>query len=193
MSHDMPAAANTLNVSGLPTFVDPLPLPMVAKPSGLRSLPSSPRTKLPYYRLAARPVEVKVHRDLKPTRFWSYGPSVPGPTLELRSGEEVLVEWANELPEQHFLPIDYRLHGADHGNPQVRIVSHLHGARVPADSDGYPEDWFTPGKSRALSLSQPAGRSHALVSRSRHGHQSAERLCRTCSAPHSFATASKTS
>ncbi len=91
---------------------------------------------------------MKIHRDLKPTRFWSYGPSVPGPTLELRSGEEVLVEWANELPQQHFLPIDYRLHGADHGNPQVRIVSHLHGAHVPADSDGYPEDWFTPGKSR---------------------------------------------
>jgi spore coat protein A len=148
MSHDMPAAANTLNVSGLPAFVDPLPLPMVAKPSGLRSLPSSPKTKLPYYRLAARPVDVKVHRDLKTTPFWSYGPSVPGPTLELRSGEEVLVEWANELPEQHFLPIDYRLHGADHGNPQVRTVPHLHGARVAADSDGYPEDWFTPGNSR---------------------------------------------
>jgi len=83
MSHDMPAAANTLNVSGLPTFVDPLPLPMVAKPSGLRSLPSSPKTKLPYYRLAARPVDVKVHRDLKPTPFWSYGPSVPGPTAAM--------------------------------------------------------------------------------------------------------------
>jgi spore coat protein A len=148
MPHAMPAAANTLNMSALPTFVDPLPLPVVAQPDGMRALPSSPKGKVPYYRLAARPVDVKIHRDLKPTRFWSYGPSVPGPTLELRSGEEVLVEWANELPEKHFLPIDYRLHGADHGNPQVRIVSHLHGARVQSDSDGYPEDWFTPGKSR---------------------------------------------
>jgi spore coat protein A len=65
----------------------------------------------------------------------------------MRSGEEILVEWANELPQQHFLPIDHRLHGAEEGNPQVRIVSHLHGARVPAASDGYPEDWFAPGKS----------------------------------------------
>ena len=157
MSHTMPAAApaNTLNVTTLPAFVDPLPLPMAAKPAGTRALPSSPQTRLPFYRLAARPIEIKVHRDLKPTRFWSYGPSVPGPTLEMRSSEPVLVEWANELPEQHFLPIDYRLHGADKGNPQVRIVSHLHGAHVPADSDGYPEDWFTPGKSRLYHYPNP--------------------------------------
>ncbi len=147
MSHPTQVAAQTLNVSTLPPFVDLLPVPAVAKPGGMRPLPASPKSQVPYYRLAARPVDVKIHRDLKPTRFWSFGPSVPGPTLELRSGEEVLVEWANELPEKHFLPIDYRLHGAK-GNPQVRIVSHLHGARVPADSDGYPEDWFTPGKSR---------------------------------------------
>ncbi len=144
----MPTTANTLNVGTLPQFVDPLPIPAIAKPNGMRALASSSKTKLPYYRLAARPIQQQVHRDLKPTRFWSFGPSVPGPTLEMRSGEDVLVEWANELPQQHFLPIDYRLHGANDGNPQVRIVSHLHGARVPADSDGYPEDWFTPGKSK---------------------------------------------
>jgi spore coat protein A len=143
----MATTPNTLNVSTLPTFVDPLPIPTVAKANGTRPLLSSPKTKLPYYRFAARPVDVKIHRDLKPTRMWAFGESVPGPTLEMRSGEKVLVEWANELPQQHFLPIDYRLHGADDNNPQVRIVSHLHGARVPADSDGFPEDWFVPGKS----------------------------------------------
>jgi len=144
--HAMPTQPNTLNVSTLPAFVDALPIPPIAKADGTRPLPSSPKTKLPYYRFAARPVDVKVHRDLKATRMWAFAESVPGPTLEMRSGEEVLVEWANELPQQHFLPIDYRLHGAE-GNPQVRIVSHLHGARVPADSDGFPEDWFVPGKS----------------------------------------------
>ncbi len=146
MTHAMPAQAQTLNVSTLATFVDPLPIPPVAKPSGMRPLPSSPKTKVPYYRLAAQPLEVKIHRDLKPTRMWGFGGSVPGPTLEMRSGEEVLVEWANELPQQHFLPIDYRFHGAK-GNPQVRIVTHLHGGIVPPDSDGYPEDWYVPGKS----------------------------------------------
>jgi spore coat protein A, manganese oxidase len=144
--HMMPTTANTLNVSTLATFVDPLPIPQIVRPSGTRAVPGSKSTA-PYYRFAARPVEMQVHRDLKPTRFWSFGPSVPGPTLEMRSGEDVLVEWANELPQQHFLPIDYRLHGAEKTNPQVRIVSHLHGARVPASSDGFPEDWFAPGKS----------------------------------------------
>ncbi len=147
LPHAMPAAANTLNVSTLPAFVDPLPLLQVAKPNGIRSLPGS-KSQVPYYHLTAKPVDVKIHRDLKPTHFWSYGPSMPGPTLEMRSGEEILVEWANGLPEQHFLPIDYRLHGAEKSNPPVRIVTHVHGARVQADSDGYPEDWFVPGKSR---------------------------------------------
>ena len=147
MSHPAAAAPDTLNVNTLAAFVDPLPLLPVAKPGGMRSLPSSPKTKLPYYRLAARPIEMKIHRDLKPTRFWSYGDSVPGPTLEVRSGDGILVEWANELPEQHFLPIDHRLHGAEADKPQVRTVAHLHGAFVPPDSDGYPEAWIPPGKS----------------------------------------------
>ena len=147
MMHAMPMQPNTLNVSTLANFVDSLPIPPVAKPIGNRAPASSPKSKAPYYRFAAQPVSVKIHRDLQPTRFWSFGPSVPGPTLEMRSNEDVLVEWANELPQQHFLPIDYRLHGAEAKNPQVRIVSHLHGARVPADSDGFPEDWFVPGKS----------------------------------------------
>jgi spore coat protein A len=147
MSHAAGQQANTLNVNTLAAFVDPLPVPTVAKPDGMRALPASPKVKLPYYRLAARPMEMKIHRDLKPTRFWSFGGSVPGPTLAMRSGDGVLVEWANELPQQHFLPIDHRLHGAEANQPQVRTVAHLHGAFVRPESDGYPEDWIVPGKS----------------------------------------------
>ena len=147
MTHATTTHPDTLNASTLTPFVDPLPIPPTAKSMGLRPLPSAPKTKVPYYRLAAHPIELKIHRDLKPTHFWSFGNSVPGPTLEMRSGEEILVEWANELPQQHFLPIDYRLDGADHGNPQVRIVTHLHGGLVPPEVDGFPEEWFVPGKS----------------------------------------------
>jgi len=32
--------------------------------------------------------------------------------------------------------------------PDVRAVTHLHGAKAPASSDGYPEDWYVPGKSK---------------------------------------------
>ena len=63
-------------------------------------------------------------------------------------GEGLLIEWANELPDKHFLPIDHSLHGAEASNPKVRGVVHVHGAKVPPEYDGYPEDWYVPGKSR---------------------------------------------
>ncbi len=59
-----------------------------------------------------------------------------------------MVEWANELPARHFLPIDHTLHGAERSLPEVRSVVHLHGGRTPAASDGYPEAWVVPGKSQ---------------------------------------------
>src|SRR6202012_3164499 len=70
-----------------------------------------------------------------------------GPTFEVRRGEPILVEWANELPQRHFLPIDHTLHGAEAEKPEVRTVVHLHGGRTGPESDGYPENWFVPGQS----------------------------------------------
>ena len=58
-----------------------------------------------------------------------------------------MVEWANQLPTKHFLPIDHTLHGAEADKPEVRAVVHLHGGKTPPESDGYPEAWFVPGKS----------------------------------------------
>lgn len=136
-----------LDPNSLTPFVDALPIPEIARSSELRPNPTDAGAKIPYYRLAMRQFEVKVHRDVKPTRFWGTGSTCPGPTLETRSGEGMLVEWANELPGAHFLPIDHRLHGADSDKPDVRTVMHLHGAKVPPDSDGYPENWYVPGKS----------------------------------------------
>ena len=89
----------------------------------------------------------RVHRDLKPTRMWGYDLASPGPTFETRSGQGLLVEWVNRLPTVHLLPIDHNIHGAERSKPDVRAVVHLHGAKVPPDSDGYPEKWFIPGKS----------------------------------------------
>lgn len=59
----------------------------------------------------------------------------------------MLVEWANQLPGAHFLPVDHRLHGAESDKPAGRAIIHLHGGKVPPESDGYPEDWYAPGKS----------------------------------------------
>jgi spore coat protein A, manganese oxidase len=137
-----------LDPSTLKPFVDPLPTPRIAKPMGARANPHRPGEQIPYYRVAIREVHQKVHRDLPATRMWSFEDSFPGPTLETESGQAILVEWVNALPNRHFLPIDHTLHGADASLPEVRSVVHLHGGRTPADSDGYPEDWVVPGKSQ---------------------------------------------
>jgi spore coat protein A len=155
MNHAMATEQTSFDTDALAKFVDPLPIPPIARASGSRPAPhansnshgADVRLTVPYYRLAARPLETKVHRDMKPTRWWALGGSVPGPTIETRSGLGVLIEWANELPLQHFLPIDHKLHGAEVDKPQVRTVVHLHGAKAPPESDGYPEDWVVPGKS----------------------------------------------
>lgn len=148
MSHPSPPKFRTqLNANSLAQFVDPLPLPEIIAPSGHRPSPDNPAVQLPYYRVAMRQFENKVHRDLKPTRFWGYGSSSPGPTFETRSGQGLLVEWVNELPEAHLLPIDHSIHGAEADKPDVRAVVHLHGAKAPPESDGYPENWYVPGKS----------------------------------------------
>jgi spore coat protein A len=137
----------TLDPDKLSPYVDPLPIPLIAQPIGTRPSPDDASVKLPYYRMAMREIESKVHRDLPVTRMWGFGPSSPGPTFETRSNQGLIVEWVNELPTRHFLPIDHTLHGAEANLPLVRSVIHLHGGKTPASSDGYPEHWCVPGKS----------------------------------------------
>jgi len=136
-----------LKLDALEKFVDPLPVPRILAPSGTRPEPGNPKQKAAYYRLAMRQFETKVHRDVKPTRMWGYGGASPGPTIEARTGEPVLIEWVNALPATHMLPVDHSLHGAEKNFPEVRAVAHLHGAKTPPGSDGYPEEWYAPGKS----------------------------------------------
>ena len=148
MVHEAAAAgAEVLGEEALAPFVDPLPLPPIAKSTGTRANPEKSGEQIPYYRVAMREMRVKLHRDLPPTRVWGFNNSSPGPIFETRSGEPLLVEWANELPVKHFLPIDYTLDGAGKNVPEVRSVIHLHGGRTGPESDGYPEDWYVPGKS----------------------------------------------
>ena len=136
-----------LDTSTLARFVDPLPIPALATPAGMKPSPADATAQVPYYRIAMRQFQAKVHRDIPPTTFWGYGASCPGPTLEAREGKPILVEWVNQLPQQHLFPIDHTLHGAEPDKPEVRTVVHLHGGRTGPESDGYPEDWFVSGQS----------------------------------------------
>lgn len=130
-----------LDASSLEKFVDPLPLPAVAKPKGQQD-------GADYYEISMTEKKQKLHRDLPETKIWGYDGLFPGPTIEARSGVPIKVKWFNNLPDRHFLPIDTTVDGADiPTNPEVRTVIHLHGGHVPAASDGYPTEWFAPGGS----------------------------------------------
>jgi spore coat protein A len=142
--HHLPPVANTpplIEPGKMEAFVDALPIPPVAKPVAKAAHGA-------HYQIPIHEFSAKIHRDLPPTRFWGYGNSMPGPTIEARTGVPVTVTWLNQLPAKHFLPIDHNLMGAEAGKPEARTVVHVHGAKVPPASDGYPEDWYAPGQSR---------------------------------------------
>jgi spore coat protein A len=145
-----PTQRQMLNPMTLTRFVDPLPIPALAVSDGTRPSPGNRKVQLPYYRLEMTELEARLHRDVAPTRQWGYGGSVPGPTFETRSGQGLLIDWVNKLPRKHFLPVDHTLHGAEADKPEVRTVAHVHGAKVPPESDGYPESWHTPGQARLV-------------------------------------------
>ena len=128
----------------LTPFVDELPLPRQPKPIAPHKL-----------RIAMREIHAKVHRDLPPTRFWIYtdaaSTTVPttalSPIIVARTHQPLQIEWLNQLPQRHFLPIDHSLHGCGTDVPDVRAIVHMHGARVPSNDDGHPDDWFVSGQS----------------------------------------------
>jgi spore coat protein A, manganese oxidase len=133
---------NTLRGSPLlAKFVDPLPLPNVLKP--VEWIQGKP-----FYRLAMTQFQQQLHRDLPPTTVWGFQGSYPGPTIEARTDHPIVVQWINNLPTKHLLPIDHTICGAEPPVPDVRSITHLHGLHVSSESDGDPLKWFTPGQSR---------------------------------------------
>jgi spore coat protein A len=119
-------------------YVSPLRIPHVAQPRYREDGAA-------YYRIEMAEFRRKVHPDLPPTTLWGYDGAWPGPTFETRTGHPINVQWVNSLPDRHLLDeaYDTTIHGADLGEPRVRTVVHLHGAKLLPDSDGYPEAWFT--------------------------------------------------
>ena len=134
---DQTIVPKLLDPSRLTPYVDALPIPPVMRARHGETL-----------HIAMQATQQRLHRDLPPTRVWAYGGSMPGPTIEARSGTALKIEWKNALPTAHFLPIDHRIMGAEKSNPEVRAIVHLHGAKVQTSSDGYPDDWYVPGQSR---------------------------------------------
>lgn len=146
----------------LEPFVDALPIPGVAAPTW-----GSPGSEA-HYEISMTEQFQQLHRDLPPTRVWGYEGSYPGPTIEARRGEMVTVKWINDirvaetgqLRTHHVLAVDECLHGPDMTGSVPVTVVHLHGGKVPPDSDGYPEEAFPPGQASHVYTYpniQPAG------------------------------------
>jgi FtsP/CotA-like multicopper oxidase with cupredoxin domain len=135
-------------------FVDALPIP----PRHVISEPT--RLMIPLETTAHR-----FHRDLPPSRVWTYDGHLPGPTIEVRRSVPLEVQWENRL--SGVLPVvvtvapayaadgvpAQTLPGRSGGVPDPAAaalpgfsVVHLHGGMTQADSDGWAENLVAPGQ-----------------------------------------------
>jgi len=109
--------------------------------------------------------QVRLHADLPATPLWTYNGVYPGPTIEAFRGRPVAIEWVNALgverhPIRTFIGYptanetsqsrpgrDATGRWSEQG-PLLRwVIGHLHGAAVPAQSDGWPDNAMFPGMS----------------------------------------------
>ena len=128
--------------AGLTKYIQPLPLPgsgiVVATPSGMNQ-----------YAFTQRQIARQLHPNLPPTPFWAYddGSGLGGQAgsfgmaVVAQSGTPLDISYTHDLPDIYpdWIPVDTRL--TPLGN-HVRLMTHLHGGFVEADSDGNP--WITP-------------------------------------------------
>jgi len=128
---------NPTDPATIPKFVDELPKPVTAKPKYYKG----PQRK-DYYELKMMQAEHCFHKDFPKSIIWGYNGLYPGPTIEAKKDKSIYVRYLNQLPSEHFLPIDFTLHTAN-DSQEVRTVTHLHGANVDWESDGHPEAWYT--------------------------------------------------
>jgi spore coat protein A len=137
----------------LTKYLEPLPVPgagiVVATPSG------SDR-----YAFSQTAISRQLHPHLPPTPLWAYddGSGLTGQAgsfgmaVVAQSGTPLTVSYRHGLSENYpsWIPVDTRL--TPLGN-QVRLMTHLHGGFVAADSDGNPAvtpNGFGPGETQTV-------------------------------------------
>ncbi len=126
----------------LTRYIEPLPVPgagiVVAKAQSVKN-------GVTKYAFTQTQISRQLHPQLPPTPFWAYddGSGLAGQAgsfgmaVVAQTGSPVAVDYTNRLPQTYpaWIPVDTRL--TPLGN-QVRLMTHLHGAFVAADSDGNP-------------------------------------------------------
>lgn len=138
-----------LNPQNQPKFVNSLPKPERIDASDGKKLTIDMRESEQWLGL------VDDQGNPLSTTIWGYTESgqssvtYPGPTIVAQEGVPLPVEWRNKLPrEGHLLPVDPTYHQAHPAakwleKGYVPTVTHLHGGRTDADSDGNPDAWYT--------------------------------------------------
>lgn len=111
--------------------------------------------KVDIYNLTSAKFTQTMHPDLPgPTTFYGYGDNIAGQkylggVIISKRGTPTIINMANHLPANHFLPFDPMLMAGPGGImtgdlPQNRTAVHLHGGFTPWFSDGTPHQWFSP-------------------------------------------------
>lgn len=130
----------------LPTkFADPLRIPPVLRPDG------------DDLTVHLRAVNVRVHSELPPIPMWCYNGVFPGPTIEVRRGSSLHVEYRNEIVTPYPAVAAEVTSGAGTpGRGEAKpiegvdkippwTVVHLHGAATDGGHDGWTENAVLPG------------------------------------------------
>lgn len=115
---------NPANPNTIPKFVDELVKPPIAIPKANKNYPPGS-----YYEIKMLKAKHRFHVGFPYSEVWGYNGIIPGPTIEAKKDSTTYVKYLNKLPQKHFLPIDFSLHGTNN-SPEVRTVVHLHGANV---------------------------------------------------------------
>jgi len=112
--------------------------------------------------------QVSMHAQLPPTAMWTYEGNFPGPVFDVRRGQEVIVEWKNDihatsLPFETAIADDppegetstQNIPGSNGAPPEPGVeaiepwtVVHLHGAKASPDSDGWTDNMLKSGQSK---------------------------------------------
>ena len=87
--------------------------------------------------LTAAPTHLRLTPGGPLVSVYAYNGSVPGPTLDLREGDSVIIHFRNQLPEP--------------------TTVHWHGLHIPANQDGSPLYPIAPGRSHDYSFRLAAG------------------------------------
>jgi spore coat protein A len=126
----------------LTKYLEPVPVPGAGI---VVATPSRPNT----YSFTQTEITRQLHPELPPTPLWAYddGSGLTGQfgsfgiAVVGRSGTPLSVSYTNGLPDTYpdWIPVDTRLTPLGR---EVRLMTHLHGGFVAADSDGNPA--FTP-------------------------------------------------